>query len=445
MGAVLGAQRRQQLGEAHSVEAGDTVHLTFGFRSELTQFSDRVIRVHVEGEAEGEASEDCKDFQQARCWHLGGRKHADCKTRPASGAVENEQFVDLEMQSGEGRATGASTLARSYDIPVNGLILAALSQCFRTMLTSGLHESKSKEQPLEVTLSPQVRLHAPNSARNLRGQGGALLAAHFADRFEAPACIHSCVKTLTSSPTTLNDAVVYLNLPEAVKRHEALRVLMDAVSALTGWSFEEVAACESILTMKESSMKRLVSRLRDSEGDVETSFNLILHWFRFGGQKRWGALERLLSILGFWRMSLSFLRNDVESCPELRTEEGRALVEKVKALKDPRVIEATAACQAEPAAPQGAAVQVAGAPAAAPAGLAVALNHGKRVSTWGAWLGLLVGCALPFVFLLLAIYCHQEAYTIIFVVLLGFTTWGCLPYAGWRLGGSIGKWIAKRL
>lgn len=108
MGAV-GAQRLPQLGEVHSLEAGDTVHLTFGFRSDLTQFSDRVIRVHVIQE---EASEEalCGDFQQVKCCHLDSEDHAASKTRPGSGAVEDEQFVDLEMQSGELRVstTGAS-------------------------------------------------------------------------------------------------------------------------------------------------------------------------------------------------------------------------------------------------------------------------------------------------------------------------------------------------
>lgn len=233
---------------------------------------------------------------------------------------------------------------------------------------------------------------------------------------------------------------MFLNLPETVKRHKALRVLMDAVSELTGWSFEEVAACESVFTLEESSMTCLVSRLRDSEADVETLFSLVLQWFRYRGPERWGALERLLSVLGFWRMNISFLTNEVESCPELCTGEGRALVEKVKALKDPREVEAAAASQAAAPAGQGAAVVVAGAPAVAPA--APINSYGERILIALMCLGSLVGFVLPFVFLIKA---FQEGNKTIGWVLLALTTTGVLPYVGWVVGALVGKCMGLEL
>ena len=42
----------------------------------------------------------------------------------------------------------------TYDIPVSSMIVAANSVYFLHMLTSGLHESNSKQQPIDVTLSP---------------------------------------------------------------------------------------------------------------------------------------------------------------------------------------------------------------------------------------------------------------------------------------------------
>lgn len=43
----------------------------------------------------------------------------------------------------------------SYDIPISSLIVAAHSVYFKKMLTSGLQESRTKDKPIEVTLSPQ--------------------------------------------------------------------------------------------------------------------------------------------------------------------------------------------------------------------------------------------------------------------------------------------------
>lgn len=252
-----------------------------------------------------------------------------------------------------------------------------------------------------------------------------------ADRFEATQCIQKCAKELTSSPTTLEDAVMYLTLPETVKRHPALREAMDSVCDLTGWSFEEVATCENFCAMPESSMVIAVSMLRHGE-DVETVFRLILQWFRNRGPERWSAFEGLLSLLGFWRMSPSFIRDEVEACPELRSPEGRTLVAEVKALEDPWEKIKADALQ-ELAEVQGAAGAVAG--AAAP----VVLD--PRMTSLMV-LGWVTGFVVPLVF---AVRAHNHKHQDLAGILAFLATFQILPAGGVLVGMTIGTLFGLKL
>lgn len=156
-----------------------------------------------------------------------------------------------------------------------------------------------------------------------------------ADRFETPDCMRKCVEHLTSAPLTLDDVIMYLNLSEMVKRRRVTRPLIDSISELTGWSFEEVADPESFHTLGNDSMARLVSALRDRDEYAEQLFGLCLERFRYRPSDRWESFANLLWSLDFWRMRPSFVVNEVETCPELCTPEGRALIAKVRMYDPP--------------------------------------------------------------------------------------------------------------
>ena len=160
------------------------------------------------------------------------------------------------------------------------------------------------------------------------------------DRFETASCVLKCVQMLTSTPTTLADAIMYVNLPEAVKRCGAVRVLMDTVSELTGWFFEEVASAESLCEMTLASLTRLTLKLGGNDEYEEQLCRVFLEWFRSRGQERWAAFEALLSRLEFWRVSRSFIRTELESFPELRSPEARALIERLRKMEPPKDEEA---------------------------------------------------------------------------------------------------------
>ncbi|GAQ78810.1 hypothetical protein KFL_000190290 [Klebsormidium nitens] len=425
--------------EEREVSEGDSVHLSFGYGSDLTQFSDRVIRVHV---VQDDDQEEPSFGTRLKETYLS-QSHA---ASSVSATGSNEQSVDLEMQS-----TGCTTTEKergwSYDIPISSLIVAAHSEYFKTMLLSGLQESRTKEKPIEVTLCPQgahffniliefaYTHHIPPDVRSDKESLCCLLTV--ADRFEATQCMQKGAKELKSSPTSLEDAVMYLNLPETVKRHPALRDLMDSVSGLTGWSFEDVAACDNFCAITEASMMTLVSHLRVSDDHVEAVFALMLEWFRFRGPERWSGFETLLSHLGFWRMSPSFVREEVEACPELRGREGRALVEQVKALKDPWEEVKAAAASQELAALQGAAIVVAGAAPAAGGPAAPAKVGPDPGMVFFMMLGGLAGFIVPLIFATP----HQSGS----VDLICLTFSGILPGSGTVMGMIIGSLFGLKL
>lgn len=148
-----------------------------------------------------------------------------------------------------------------------------------------------------------------------------------ADRFETPSCVTQCVTRLLSTPLTLLDAALYVALPQPLKARPALRRLMDAVCALTGWSYDAVTRADSVATLSFPCMVQLAHALRGQDEHAEALLQLLLEWLRADATARWAGFGfLLLPLLDFSAMSPAFLR-EVEQCPELSSPEGRALLE----------------------------------------------------------------------------------------------------------------------
>ena len=135
-----------------------------------------------------------------------------------------------------------------------------------------------------------------------------------------------------ATPVSLADVVMCVNLPETVKRHPSVRVLMDAVCKFAGWSFEDLAVAESIHTMDEVSIRSLIGGASGARywnrDDTEKLFTVCAEWFRYGSDDRWEAFSALVLSFDVWRLRRSFIRN---LCPEFRTKKGQALLERIEA------------------------------------------------------------------------------------------------------------------
>ncbi|GAQ79046.1 hypothetical protein KFL_000230260 [Klebsormidium nitens] len=378
MDSTTGSEEQHpQLQERKDSGAGLSVHMTFGYRSDLKQFSDRVIRVHVQRDplegggalrqpevattrteqSHGSDFVASQELSNSRC-----EDHAvDLEMQPVARNEDTEEDEDsqgelFEVTAVEERPpvrfakhqkSETGTSGSSYDIPVSSIVIAAYSTYFMRMLTSGLQESTaSKEQPIVVTLSPRDAqsfnalvefMYTHKISATVRSDKEELCwLVTVADRFETPACVQTCVETLTSTPTTLADAVMYVSLPEPVKRCEAVRALIDTVSNFTDWSFEEIAGAETVCEMDELTIRRLVLKLRGSDEYEEELCKVCLQWFRSASRDRWGAFAALLELLEFWRINRSFIREELESCAEISSSpERRALIDKLKTMEPP--------------------------------------------------------------------------------------------------------------
>ncbi|GAQ79044.1 BTB POZ domain-containing protein [Klebsormidium nitens] len=394
-----------------------SVHMDFAYRSGLKQFSDRVIRVLVQREPlEGGEELQQPDKSTSQAYASG------CvASKELTDSEHQVQAVDLEMQPVAGNEYGDedSEGSSSYDIPVSSAVIAAHSMYFRRMLTSGLHESRSKDQPIVVALSPREAqsfnaliefIYTHEISATVRSDKEELCwLLTIADRFETAACVQMCVQTLTSTPTTLADAVMYVSLPEPVKRCEAVRALIDTISTLTNWSLEEIAGADSVCDMEEVTIRRLVLELRGSDEYEEGLCKVCLQWFRYEGQDRWGAFAALLELLEFWRINPTFIREELESCPEVSAPERRALIDKLKSMEPPQ----------EDKTPDGAdQVGHGGAPAGHGLGPAVAGNNAPAVFPGGS-VGVRVGRSLASFTLFLIILGAIEGFVVPVVSELG--------------------------
>ncbi|GAQ80070.1 hypothetical protein KFL_000450260 [Klebsormidium nitens] len=257
----------------------------------------------------------------------------------------HEPLIDLEMQAvqdGDGALDEYGGWSYVQDIVVNTSVLAASSVYFRRMLTSGLQESLSNDRLIELKLFSHEApffnaliefMHSQEIPPTIRSDKESLCwLLILADRIETPACIRKCVEHLMATPVCLADVVMCVNLPETVKRHPSVRVLMDAVCKYACWSFEDLAAAESIHTMDERSLKKIIASpsygRHWSKDDIETLFAVCVEWFRHGSENRWEAFSALVLSFEVWRLQRSFIR---EICPEICTNKGQALLEKIEA------------------------------------------------------------------------------------------------------------------
>lgn len=151
-----------------------------------------------------------------------------------------------------------------------------------------------------------------------------------ADRFETPTCMYQCARRLSSLPLTLEDVVMYLNLPEPVKTSASVRKLIQAISELTSWSYEEITTGESIYTMSAEALYDLLCNLEGQSEHAEHLFRILLEWLRHDKELRWKDFSTLLPLLDLEKLSARFMREEMNTCPELRTPEGRALLQIAK-------------------------------------------------------------------------------------------------------------------
>lgn len=152
-----------------------------------------------------------------------------------------------------------------------------------------------------------------------------------ADRFESRLCIARCVATLTSTPISLEKALLYLCLPETVKRSPEVRPLIDSVSKFIGWSFDEIAAAGNVGELSITSMKRVLEADlgRDCE---ELLFKALLEWTRESSGRRVDA-DKLLRLVRYAFMEPTFLETEVAHAPEMQTPMGQLYIHEARAFR----------------------------------------------------------------------------------------------------------------
>lgn len=163
-----------------------------------------------------------------------------------------------------------------------------------------------------------------------------------------------------------------------------------------------------------------------------------LHWFRFASQDRWEAFAALLELLEFWRIRRSFIREELEGCPDISTPERRALIEKLKKMEPPREDKEPEVNHGGAPGAHGPGPAVAGnnAPAAYPGGPIGAQVAGylRSVMVFLIILGALAGLVIPLVFSFRLRKHHHSLSN----ALLPLTFLGYLPLGGALAGFGVG-------
>ncbi|GAQ82941.1 BTB/POZ/Kelch-associated protein [Klebsormidium nitens] len=150
-----------------------------------------------------------------------------------------------------------------------------------------------------------------------------------ADRFESALCMESCVSALLQAPRSLETALLYLSLPEAVKSSPAAKPLVSSVSDFVGWSFDQVLSADNIAEMPFSMIKHLLESAPLGSGCEEILFKCFLEWARSGGDVSSGSnvskdgreakVKELAGFLKYPFMDPRFLETEVASAPEMQT------------------------------------------------------------------------------------------------------------------------------
>jgi hypothetical protein len=155
-----------------------------------------------------------------------------------------------------------------------------------------------------------------------------------ADRFESSLCIDGCVRELLKAPVTLQRALLVLSLPETVKRSAAAARLVETVSQLIGWTFEEIATADSVADMSLASLERLLGASVGA-GCEEVLFDCLLKWVRSGevAEKRAQRFETLSALIKYPFMEAAFLEKEVASAAEMQTPKGQFYIQEARAFQ----------------------------------------------------------------------------------------------------------------
>ncbi|KAF5731770.1 putative atpob1 [Tripterygium wilfordii] len=323
----------------------------FGFAFNDSNFSDRLLRIEIMGDApesrtDGEGCTSIADWVRHR-----KRRREDIRKENVvdlSGGPEeqilngnqpdldecvgsenqDEEAVAMieEAGSGDEAADGnespwsmdCSTVVRVKTLHISSPILAAKSPFFYKLFSNGMRESEQRHVTLRINASEEAALMellnfmysntlSTNSAPALLD---ALMAA---DKFEVASCMRYCSRLLRGMEMTPESALLYLELPSSVLMAEAVQPLTDAAKQFLAARYKDMSKFqEEVMALPLAGIEALLVSDDLQVASEDAVYDFVLKWAR----TQYPNLDDRREILGS-RLA-RFIRFSFMTCRKLK-------------------------------------------------------------------------------------------------------------------------------
>eukprot|EP01018_Ginkgo_biloba_P019076 Gb_40761 [translate_table: standard] len=213
---------------------------------------------------------------------------------------------------------------------VSSVILSAHSNYFMRLFSNGMSESSTRTITIKVTEEEKQglynlleymytgRLREPSDTENT------ITLLCLADRFAISSCMESLADILKRFPSTLNDCLLILGLPESLKSDKAMQPLVEHYRNYLSQQFSDISAKKSdFLSLSIEGVKVVL----DSETLIvsyeEEVFYYLLDWLEANCQnteEKIHAAEEIAGVVRFPWMTGDFLVDVVLLSPYMQSD-----------------------------------------------------------------------------------------------------------------------------